>query len=83
MSKKTNEQSTDRLISITKEYLAECEKHQLFTPNEKLTITRLLLAAIERRFEQQTKDDIYEMRSKVMDGLDFEGVSDWQGSEVT
>ena len=43
MSKKTNEQSTDRLISITKEYLAECEKHELLTPNEKLTITRLLL----------------------------------------
>ena len=76
MSKKTNEQSTDRLISITKEYLAECEKHELLTPNEKLTITRLLL-------EQKAKDDIYEMRSKVMDGLDFEGVSDWQGSEVT
>lgn len=66
-----------QLISETKEFLEYCEKNQLFTPNEKLTVTRTITGAIERLLDRKAQDEINSMRTRIIDNLDFEGADDF------
>ena len=74
MYKKNLDTDIAALVDATKLFLNTIEKYQLLVPNEKLKVTRLLSDALERKLSQKSKDEIYEMRSKLISDLDFEGV---------
>jgi len=74
---KEKEMTPLQLISETKEFLEYCEKNQLFTPNEKLTVTRTITGAIERLLDRKAQDEINSMRTRIIDNLDFEGADDF------
>ena len=70
---KEKEMTPLQVIDETKKFLEYCERNQLFTPNEKLTVTRTITGAIERKLDHKAKEEINFMRTRIMDNLDFEG----------
>ena len=83
MYKKNLDTDIAALVDATKLFLNTIEKHQLLVPNEKLKVTRLLSDALERKLSQKSKDEIYEMRSKLISDLDFDWLSDLQDNEIS
>tara|TARA_R110002020_G_scaffold268284_4_gene483481 strand:- start:409 stop:636 length:228 start_codon:yes stop_codon:yes gene_type:complete len=74
---KEKEMTPLQVIDEAKKFLEYCERNQLFTPNEKLTVTRTITGAIERKLDHKAKEEINFMRTRIMDKLDFDGAEDF------
>jgi len=60
------------IIETTREYLLFCENNDISTPPEKLQVTRLITAAIERQLDHKAKQEITFMRTRIIENLELD-----------